>query len=101
MGGLCFIGLPLSFQLLVEDDGLRSGFPGGAIFFVFIGGVPVHQSVGDFFPLIAFRAKVTDPIRFLFPFGSELVRTIFQDEALCKLLGLSGKGYQQEYGESR
>ena len=96
MRRLCFIGLTLGLQFFVESHGFRSGFPGGSIFFVFIGGFPIHQGVGNFLPFIAFRTKVAHPIRLLFPFGSELVRAVFQDEAFGELLGGGAKRSQTQ-----
>ena len=57
------------------------GGAGGAIFLVFVGGGPVDERVGEFFPLFAFGAVVADAVAFDFIFGDQLVGAVFQDEA--------------------
>ena len=80
------LGAAFGFDFLVQFNRLGSGRAGGPIFFEFVSSRPIHQRVGQLFPFVTLGAQVAHAITFDFPFGSELVGAVFQDEAFGELL---------------
>ena len=87
LGSLGLFGAAFGFDFLVEFNRLRGGNTGGAVFFEFVSSWPIHQRVGQLLPFVALGAQVTHAVALDFPLGGKLVRAVFQDEALGKLLG--------------
>ena len=89
---LGFRTFAILFKFLVEFSGFGNGSSGGALFLILLGGRPVDERGGEFFPVFAFSAEVADAVAFHFILGDELVGTVFQDKAAGEILGGRGKG---------
>jgi hypothetical protein len=86
-GALGFVAFVLLLDFFVELRGLRDGGSGGALFLIFLGGGPVDERGGKFFPVIALGAHVADAVAFDFILGDELIGAVFEDEAAGEILG--------------
>src|SRR5439155_24966714 len=78
------------FHFFIERDCFRSVPASGAVFFVLVGGIPVYERLGDFLPVVALDTKKSDAVTSQLPLGSELIRTVFEDDALGLGLGVAG-----------
>ncbi len=93
---LGFLQFAFLFEFLVELRGFGDGGSGGAIFLIFLGGRPVDQRVGEFFPIIAFGAEVADAVAFDLIFRDQLVGAVFENQTAGKILGGRGKREQEQ-----
>jgi hypothetical protein len=72
--------------------GSRFRLSAGLMFLVpFVGGGPVDEGFRDFFPVVALGREKADAVAVGFVFGDDLVRAVFENEALA-LDGGSGFG---------
>jgi len=94
LGQLSFLKLTFFLEFFIELHGFRRSRR--TIFFEFVGRGPIDQRVGKFFPFLAFRAVVANAVPFDFVFCNELVGTIFQDEAMGRVLVLGGRAASRE-----
>ena len=95
LGEFGFFEIAIVFDLLVELDRFRRGRPGGAVLFVFLGGGPIYQCIGQFFPIFAFGAVIADAIAFDLPFRDGLVGAVFQDEPAGQFLRGRARGEKE------
>src|SRR5215470_8085794 len=69
-------------HLFVECDCLRRVLARRTVALILIGRIPVNQGFWNLLPFRSFCAVEADPVGFEFPLRGDLVRTVFEDQAL-------------------
>src|SRR6266700_1189967 len=77
-----FLGLEFGFEFLIQLARFRGLSRTGATCVELIGGFPVDQILGQFFPLATIGAAVADAVALNLIFGDRLVGAILQNQAL-------------------
>jgi hypothetical protein len=94
-----FLGCAFIRDFFVELHRLGHGCGAGSpVFFVFVGGGPVDQRLGEFLPFLALGAEISNPVALHFVFGYKLVGAIFKDEPVGGLLRGAGNNENDRNG---